>query len=401
MQIFKLFLKIFKSHIPTTMIYVTVFFALAIPMSKVGADQTSFKEKSISLCIYDEDNTEASRKLIDYLGKKNRIIEKKYEIKELTDMLYYNQIGYAFVIKKGYSDRLSDTADKNDSDSENSLSEEPFFENYKMHEFYATEMMEQTLNEYISMVRAYTIAGNPLMDAIKKTEATLSNDIEVTYKNFDSVNTVEDFPESISFYFRYLPYIFISIFVNVLCPILLTFRKKDLKHRVACSSATQSSINIQTFFGSSVIVLGIWLLFAVGGVFMMGRMYHGIAWIGLLNSLIFALISAMIALLVTAFEPGESVISMITQIIGLGMCFLCGVFVPQTMLGDGVLAAARFLPAYWYIRATDSLSGSTQYDSGDIWMCLAIEVGFLILLTLATILVTARKPSAPKAKHVL
>ena len=39
------------------------------------------------------------------------------------------------------------------------------------------------------------------------------------------------------------------------------------------------------------------------------------------------------------------------------MSFLCGIFVPQSMLSDSVLKAGQFLPAYWYVRANNMLFG--------------------------------------------
>ena len=38
----------------------------------------------------------------------------------------------------------------------------------------------------------------------------------------------------------------------------------------------------------------------------------------------------------------------ITNLLGLGMCFLCGVFVDMDLLSSGVRRAAQFLPVYWY-----------------------------------------------------
>ena len=42
------------------------------------------------------------------------------------------------------------------------------------------------------------------------------------------------------------------------------------------------------------------------------------------------------------------------------MSFLCGIFVPQNLLSDGVLAVGKFLPAYWYIVINDMLALSEQ-----------------------------------------
>ncbi len=45
-------------------------------------------------------------------------------------------------------------------------------------------------------------------------------------------------------------------------------------------------------------------------------------------------------------------VSMVSNVIALGMSFLSGVFVPIEFLGDGIIKAADFLPAYWYITGS-------------------------------------------------
>ena len=53
-------------------------------------------------------------------------------------------------------------------------------------------------------------------------------------------------------------------------------------------------------------------------------------------------------------------VSMVSNVIALGMSFLSGVFVPIEFLGDGIIKVAHFLPAYWYIM------GARLIDSGNI-----------------------------------
>ena len=83
---------------------------------------------------------------------------------------------------------------------------------------------------------------------------------------------------------------------------------------------------------------------------------------------------------------------MIAQAVGLGMSFLCGAFVPQSLLGDGVLTFARVLPVYWYERANDILSGAQSGGLNDVWICFGVEAGFLVLLILLTLLKASRHP---------
>ena len=94
-------------------------------------------------------------------------------------------------------------------------------------------------------------------------------------------------------------------------------------------------------------------------------------------------------LFIAALSPGKNAISMIGNVTGLGMSFLCGVFVPQSLLSDTVLSIGKFLPAYWYIKANDMLAGfSTEvFSMNKYWTYVGIECGFSVALFCLTLLV--------------
>ena len=190
-----------------------------------------------------------------------------------------------------------------------------------------------------------------------------------------------------------MPYILISVLMHSLCPVLLAMNRKDIRFRTNCSSVKPNAYMVQIFAGSTFFIIGIWTIFIIAGLFMYGGLYQGKAWLAVLNSFLFALVSAAITIFISSFEPSQNFINLMTQVIGLGMSFLCGIFVPQSLLGDGVLAAARFLPAYWYVRANDMLAGKEVYDGTQFAAFLAIEAAFAVVLALLTLLIRRLKYS--------
>ena len=59
------------------------------------------------------------------------------------------------------------------------------------------------------------------------------------------------------------------------------------------------------------------------------------------------------------------------------MCFLCGIFVPLEYLGAGLVRAAHFLPAYWYIISADRIDHyMAGQDLGELWRALGIQLLF-------------------------
>ena len=83
------------------------------------------------------------------------------------------------------------------------------------------------------------------------------------------------------------------------------------------------------------------------------------------------------------------------------MSFICGVFVPHDMLGEGVLKVAKFLPAYWYEKANNMLCGVTPYNFNEYLTCLLVQVGFLVAFFAVALMVgrmsLSRTPKTKKA----
>ena len=117
----------------------------------------------------------------------------------------------------------------------------------------------------------------------------------------------------------------------------------------------------------------------------------------MLNSFVYLLVGASITYFASSFAISDDVAHMIGNTIGLGMSFLCGGFVPQSMLSDGVLRAARFLPMYWYLRSNNMLAGFSNdtYDLNLYWTAIGIQLLFAgAFLTFALVVSRLRRQNA-------
>lgn len=375
MQVFNAFLKVLKKKLPGSLIYIIVFLAISIPMAKSGSAVNTFEATSLHVCVFDNDNTEESRALSAFIGAHHTLMELENDRDTIMDALYYEHVDYVLVINQGYAERLT----AGDTDN--------LFSSYHMHDSYGTVFMEQLLNQYVSAVKAYRAGGKDTITAIKSAESALARETEVTYVSFNSENGNTDYSIDFSYYFQYMPYILISVLMSSLCPVLLIMTRRDIRFRTNCSSVKPTSYTLQIFAGSTVFILAVWLIFMIAGIFMYGGIYQGRAWLAVLNSFIFALVSASVAIFISSFDPSQNIINLMTQVLGLGMSFLCGIFVEQSMLGNGVLAAARFLPAYWYVKVNDMLAGKEILDPSQLIEFMAIEAAFAVVLAILTLLV--------------
>lgn len=375
MQVFKLFFKIAKTKWIATLIFLGIFL-LILTFTDVGQGATEFSSSKMALTVYDHDNTSASRQLCDYLKKNNEIVDIEDDKDKLIDALYVTSTNYVIDINEGFEEKLA----KGETDE--------LFTTRYLHDSYTNKLADSTLNTYVGTVKAYLAGGMSLDNALTAAEEALSVKTEVKMETFSDNNA----SKSASF-FNYLPYALLSIIVSVLCPVIIAMNKKEVGFRTKCSSIKLSSISKQTIAASGILVAFLWVFLMVLGVFKNGGMYSGNMWYAVLNSISFTLVSVAIALLFAELGIDDNVQAFATQAVGLGMAFLCGMFVPMEMLSSGVLAVGKFLPAYWYVKANDMICGlsSDPFKSSTVLMCIGIQVLFAAAIFAVSLIIKKQK----------
>ena len=376
MQVFKLFFKIAKTKWLATLVFLGIFL-LILNFTNVGGGSTSFTTSKMALTVYDHDKTDASKKLCEYLEKDNEIVDVEDDKDKLIDALYITSTNYVITINEGYADRLA----KGETDG--------LFTTRYLHDSYTNKLADSTLDTYVGTVKAYMAGGMEFSKALDSAQEALSVKTEVNFETFSDNNA----NTKAASFFNYLPYALLSIIVSVLCPVIVAMNKKGVGFRTKCSSIKVSSVSLQTIAASGIFVFVIWLFLMILGIGKNGGMYSGNIWYGVLNSAAFTLICVSIALLFSELGVKENVLAFVTQVLGLGMAFLCGMFVPQEMLSGSVLAFARFLPAYWYVRANDMICGlgADAFSLSTVMMCIGIQVLFAAAIFAVSLIVKRQK----------
>ena len=382
MQIFKVFMKVLKKRIRYAMLYVGIFLGIVIPMSLNSSGSGSTKEmfvkeskSHIGICIFDEDDTPESREFADYLAEKYTIKELKNVEEVVMDSLFYMSVDRVISINKGFADRLAKGETEGIIDSRH------------MHESYNSMLLEQDINSYFSSVSAYIAGGEDALSASEKAKEALSAEADVKVISFTDEGNA-DYPRDFAEYYRYMAYVLIAAVIGTLCPVLMAMNRKEIRFRTNCSSLDSSSYTKQVLLGSAVFVIGVWLIFVIAGMILYGGVYKGRAWLAVLNSFIYAMVAGSITVFLSAFVSNMDIVNFINQAVSLGMSFMCGVFVEQELLGAGVLSAARFMPAFWYIKANMILNGTEAFDSTKLMQYMLIEAAFAVVMALLTIVVS-------------
>ena len=373
-------MKIARSKLGVAIMFVGIMVAVGLlngGISDNGSD--SFVGTKIKAAVIDEDNSEESRALTEFIAATHTLTEAKGDEEAILDQIFYQKVQYVLVIKKGYGEKLAagETAG--------------LFENYKDPNTFYSSFFESTLNEYVAAVRGYAAAGEDMPSALEKGAELASAKVK-TEINGGSDTAVSSGKTRMNIMYRALTFIIIAVLVDVLCPILLVLKSDEIRKRMESSCLTATFQTLQIFLGCAVYTAGLWavvnlILFAVNGFSFTAR-----ECLHLVNSFAFSLVSTGIALLVMSLKPAENVINVIGISVSLGMSFLCGAFVPLDLLGDSVLAVARFLPAYWYVRACEIIGGApASSDTKNLITCFGIQLLFAAALFALVLVISKAK----------
>lgn len=378
MRVFKTFLKIAVHKIPTVIMYFVIFAIILICTASDASQNNEFEQTRLVVSVNDLDNSAASRELAKYIAKNHNIVDIGTDDESIQDALYYHTLSYFLTINEGFEEKL-------ENGETDGLFESIKDANYK------SQYLDTQLTEYVSAASMFIARGMSAQQACAETSAASDISVEVTVESFSSGEALDS---DFAMFIQYLAYVLVLIMMLGLTPILITFNQSDIRRRMDSSALPISRKTMQLILGSSVVTAAVWIAFMLLGVVCYGgKMFTETGGLAMLNSFVYVIIFTGAAVLAAQFELNANVLSMVSNVISLGMCFLCGVFVPQEMLGNEVLSAAKFLPAYWYVKANNMLFGlgDTAFTAAKYMTYLGVEMLFAIALFTAAMAVARTK----------
>lgn len=381
MQVFKTFMKVMKKNLHVSLIYIVIFVAIGFMMGATTKETGDYENAELGMTVIDMDNSEASKVLIKYIESKHNLVDIENDKDKIIDALYYYRTDYVLIINEGYSEKLFNGETDN------------LFQNYKLPDSYDAIFIETQLDEYVRVVNSYVAGGLTVAEATAKPMELDYDVTEVEMVSFTD-NIAGKTNNQIAFYYQYLPFIFISVLINALGTTLMIMRKKDMRNRTNCSCVSATSQMKQTMAGTTIFIIGLYVLLTIASFIIYGKdILNHSGLLAMLNGFVFLLVAMMITLLVSILASSTKVISMIANVIGLGMSFLCGVFVQQYLLSKTVLSFSKFLPAYWYIKANNMIFGmaSEIFTMQKYITYIGIQLAFCVALFCVILLLSKVK----------
>ncbi len=365
MHILKTFFITIKYHIAGIFIYLGIFIALLVffTQNDNGQPPKAFTATQLDILIQDEDHTVLSQSLYDFLESRHRVEKGASSREDVIDKLYWHTIDYSLRIPKGFQADLLSGRNKD------------LVENTKLPESATGYWADAQIEQYLTLLNSYLAGGYSPEDAARLSLETSEKEARI---NMASASAAENNSTIVSFY-HYLVYILISLVTTGLGQVLITFRQRELDIRFRCSPCPASRRSLFLALGGLLFSVACWLLCMMLGVVLFPKSVFTITnLLYMINSLVFLLFVMSLTLLISFLTENFNILQALTNISGLTLSFLGGVFVPQEFMNETILRFSRLLPSYWYIKAMDLISSSalTSHQYQEYLSCLGIQVLF-------------------------
>lgn len=393
MHHYKYFFKLLKQNRNGIIIYgiitIVMFIALTVSakdsMNDVGI---SAERKSYAVSYVDNDNSELSKGLAEYLSKSNEVTDYgDKDDTEISNMVYFHITDYHMNIPDGFMDSVE--AGNND----NLISYETGNGNFSS----AAYDIGNRINTFLNMYRSYRAIGLSVEEAVSKTNDTIVDESEISIVSADNDTVEVSAEDTVIFNInQYYPYLILGMMSMGIGYTILITNKKETVDRCSVSPVPPYMTKLTNTLGLLTSGLVCWLLFTVFN-FVYGagsEIISNYGYVILINSFLTTMIACALTSLLTTFIKSASSLGMVTNIVSLSMAFLCGVFVPMRFIGENVLNFSKFLPFYWTILAnnmTSSVQSKYLYDAKQLMICFVVEALFAVAISFIAIILNSKR----------
>ena len=348
MTVFKGYLLMAKKNAGRILMYVGIFSVLAIviSMSSGSSVEKGFTADKMKIMLVDEDNSQLSGIVADYLKKHHEVTEAENDQNKLYEALYYQRTNLVLRIPKG----MGEDAGKGRNVIKMTQAPGTFGGVY----------VEQQLSRLLSGISDYQNAGYTMEEAYGKIED--GPEAKVSVMNLHGENS------NYSNFFRCVPYMFIAGLGTGVAAVVYSFRKRKVKNRMMASAVPLVRQNAEGVLAAFLVGMIVFYATVAGAVVCFGGelVSSGLFPYYLLNLFIDMLLALAIAFLVGLLAKREMAVTMCITPLSLAFSFLGGVFMPTDFLSQEVQTLAKFIPVYWYevvnelLMSYSSVSGTVR-----------------------------------------
>ena len=255
MTVFRGYLKVVRSNWPTICLYLGIFIACTIlfQFTAQSTDEETYQMSGMNIGVTDGDGGELAGALIAYLGSIHHVTELEDEISVLQEKLYYRDVDYILRIPDDFYEECVSGGKK--------------LEVTSIPGSYSGIYVEQQIGSFLNNAAVYQEAGFTETEAARALEQREAVRVELA----DYGNSSAD-EAGYSYYFRYMPYLYLAVFGFVLGDILWIFGRKDLNRRMMASPVPVRRQKLEGMLCMALFGGAVWIILTTGAA-----VYYGMA----------------------------------------------------------------------------------------------------------------------------
>ena len=365
MIVFKNYLKIARTYALTILIYTFIFLGLNIIVGMYNSSATDYQSTEVNIAIINHDGkSDLVTGLTDYISKNGNLIAIKDDQEAMRDALFFRQVDYIMIIPENFNQDFISGKDVS-------------IETMELPDAYNSIYSKNLLNKYLNTARLYI--NSNVSEFSTMIEQDLNNTVKVSLNG--QQNDI-DFSK-VTDYYNFANYMLVTITMVVITMIMVSFNEEKIKRRNLVAPISYQSMNRQLLLGNYTVGFLIWGLYVLFSFILYPQAmfsYNGLLLV--INSIALMIFIQVFSFLLTKFTSNREILSGIGNVIGLGSSFLCGAFVPQSMLSPFVISIAKFLPPYWFIKNNNEIAKIAQFNLDSLN---PILINIIIILAFALV----------------
>lgn len=367
MIVFKKYLKIANTYTPLILFYTAIFLVMTIFFGTFNSSSTNYQATDVNVAIINHDsNTWLIDSLKDYVSNNGNLVELEDNEEALRDALFYRKVDYIMIIPKNYT---NDFIEGKNVD----------IETMELPDAYSSVYSKNLLNKFLNTANLYVKAGIDQNQISAMINQDLSNKVNVAM--LEQKNDI-DFT-MLTTYYNFLNYMLITIVIVIISMVMVSFNEEKIMRRNLIAPISYKKMNRQLLLGNFTLGLALWLLYIlISFILYPGAMVTINGALLILNSFALLIFIEVLSFLITKITSNREILSGIGNVFSLGSSFLCGAFVPQSMLSPLVLNIGKCLPSYWFIKANNEITKLTSFTLESL---LPIFADIIIILGFALI----------------
>ena len=348
MSTFRAALRVALAH-PLYLVVYTVFVSLmgafiALSMGTSTPDAaTTYEPYPATVAIVDRDGSDVSRAFVEHMASRYDLADVADDPAELQDGVATGRVDCVFVVPSGFGRDLVEAA--------RGGRELPAVE-----EAYGVSTQASALAG-VEAQRWASLAGSAAAmhaDADQAAVALLANDaaesraqVKIRSKNAQAWGAADQLGQ----YLRFGTYAVTSSVIVCVGMVLTAMSDPDLRRRLEAGPQASRSRALATLAACAVLTLAVSAVSAaVGLVALWGPVSTLPTWqvaLAFAANLAFATVPLAIAFLCTQLGAREQILNAVGNVLGMVMSFMGGAWVPLSIMGAGVVAAAHLVPTFW------------------------------------------------------